>query len=453
MTAKKVQGKGENKDDMDYAEKLDKIIEDLGLEMDPINKPETEIKTRSIERTGTSTIKADMIQSTDTRKITPEAYEETKDELEPKYTPVYVSTKSIERMVGYGMRFANDTTDMKKWREVYGILIGTVDDEMLTVVKDAIPVCVGGKTGVELEPIHYVDLSQIDASIYERGIEDKKKDFIIGWWHTHPGFGFFFSEVDTYTHLGYQIPNPYAVGLIFDHCEKKEDSLGIAGLRLTDPEQGLLSDYRICELHYDDDIEIINKKIEKVIKEVNHKIEDVLEDLEYINNVLRKKALAQLQRNYGLIMVPKRDVKETDDEEEAEEDDDKLYVWDPDYYTKKYRIPKFREKVEEELKTAEKDLEKFEQKQQLTKLEAKKNKYKKKLQKLLEKPNEKLDRLLDEYNERITRIYELYDYLDTNERKILENFEEKLATYAAILEGLNDRASFKQYEVRMSVAE
>ena len=66
-------------------------------------------------------------------------------------------------------------------------------------------------------------MAQIDASVFERSIQDDKTDFIIGWFHTHPGFGFFYSPIDCMTQLGYQIPNPYAVGLIFDHCEKKSD--------------------------------------------------------------------------------------------------------------------------------------------------------------------------------------------------------------------------------------
>lgn len=443
MTPKKMVGNNDDEEE-DYASKLDKIINDLGLEVD-----EKVIKTEEPE---TKEPDVSALHPDDDRKVTPEAYEEPPDLSNPVFSPVYINTKALKRMVGYAMRYADADESMKKWREVYGILIGSIE-ETLTVVKDAIPVCVGGKTGVELEPIHYVDLAQIDASIFERYIEDKRNDFIVGWWHTHPGFGFFFSEVDTYTHLGYQIPNPYAVGLIFDHCERKPDFLGIAGLRLTEPDEGLLSDYRICELHYDDDRTAINLLLDKIIEKVKKNMESVEGDLEYIDKTLRRKKFAQLQRNFGLILVPKRDVKDTHDMEEAEEDEDKLYVWDPDYYKKKYRIPKFREKVEDALKKAEEVLDKYEEKQQLTKMDAKREKFSKKIAKMLEKPNEWLDHLLDEFNERMSKIYEFYDYLDTNERKILENFEERIADYATILEELNQRVRFREYGVQVPFAE
>ena len=112
------------------------------------------------------------------------------------------------------------------------------------------------------------------------------------------------------------MPNPFAIGLIFDHCEKKEDFLGLAALRLSDPRRGILSDYRLAELHYDLDEDEIKRKITKVIEKNRKEIDKTLKEIDYIDKVLRKKGLAQLQRNYGLILVPRKHVKETEEEEE-----------------------------------------------------------------------------------------------------------------------------------------
>lgn len=447
----------------DFQSKLDKIIDDLGLDMGDDDSSnlisaqefKSEILDGSEEGAQTKLLEKERAPAEEKKEEGEEIpieelveleLEKKKSVIDPIHTPVYVSWKAYKRMVGYGMRYANDDSDMKNWREVYGILIGEVEEETLVVIKDAIPVCVGGKTGVELEPIHYVDLSQIDASVYERSIENEKTDFIIGWWHTHPGFGFFFSEVDSYTHLGYQIPNAFAVGLIFDHCEHKGDKLGVAGLRLTEPEEGFLSDYMEVDLHYDDEIEEYNRKIKKVIKKVKKNMDDVLDELEYIDKTLRRKALAQLQRNYGLILVPKRDVKLTEDEEEAEEEEDAIYVWDPEFFEKRYRIPKFREKIENTLKDYEQELKELYEKGEFKKFEDKKEKYRKKIKSKLEKPNEWYERLMDDFSQRLSKIFPFFDYLDTEERKIIEHFEERISEYSKVLENLNMRAEFKDLQ-------
>ncbi|MHA1886258.1 MAG: hypothetical protein ACW96S_14480, partial [Promethearchaeota archaeon] len=136
---------------------------------------------------------------------------------DPFNSPVLLTLKAYERIVGYAIRYANEKINENKWREVYGILIGSIENDSKLIVKDAIPMIVGDRAGVKYENKQYVDMAQIDASIYERAVQDDKNDFIIGWWHTHPGFsrnGFFFSPIDCMTQLGYQIPNPYAVGLV-----------------------------------------------------------------------------------------------------------------------------------------------------------------------------------------------------------------------------------------------
>lgn len=362
---------------------------------------------------------------------------------DPFYTPVLLTLKAYKRIVGYAIRYANNDLKPEKWREVYGILIGSIEDNSKVIVKDAIPMIVGDRAGVKYENKQYVDMAQIDATIFERSIQDDKTDFIIGWWHTHPGFGFFYSPIDCMTQLGYQIPNPYAVGLIFDHCEKDSDShfLGIAGLRLKDPELGISSTYNLIELNYELKERIMVQKAEKVIKKVNENIEKALKELQYIDEVLRKKALAQLQRNYGLILVPKEDIIVTDDEEIAGEDERFLYEWDPEFFKKSYRIPKFREKVEKVIASAYDELDQLNQIDEKEKYESRRTKLTKKIKAILKKPNEWYEKLMEDFSKRIELIFPFYSYLDTNERKIIEYFEERSSEYSKILDELNKRSN------------
>ena len=66
-----------------------------------------------------------------------------------------------------------------------------------------------------------------------------------------------------------------------------------------------------------------------------------------------------------------------------------------------------------------------------------------KIKKLLEKPNQIYNNLLNTFQEKIKIVSPYYDYLDTEERMIIEYFEERFSQYDEILSDLNNRAEFK----------
>ena len=365
--------------------------------------------------------------------------------IDPTKTPVFISYNAYRRIVGYAMRYGNDDLPQRNWREVYGILIGSIKDNKEVIIKDAIPVMVGGRAYVEYKSKHYVDTAEFNTAIYERAIQDNKEDFFVGWWHTHPGIGFIFSPRDIETQLFYQGVNPYAIALVFDHCQKRSKRfyIGIAGIRLNNPDRGMFATYsNAIKLKYEFTKEEMVQKVERDVKEINKSIKNILKQIEYIDEILRKKALAQLQRNFGLIMVLKRDIKITADEEEAEEDDYFLYEWDPDIDKKIYRIPKFREKIEKELKKYEDILIEIKKTDQAAIFKKKKEKFTKKIKEMLQKPNEFYKKIMNDFTKRIETIFPLYDYLDTDERKIIEHFEARSSEYQKVLDDLNARSEF-----------
>ena len=184
------------------------------------------------------------------------------------------------------------------------------------------------------------------------------------------------------------------------------------------------------------------KNADKIVKEINKNMKDILKEIKYIDEILRKKYLAQLQRNFGLIMVLKRELKVTDDELEAEREDYYLYEWDPDIDKKIYRIPKFREKIEKEIKKFEDILSNLKTANRDTEFKKKQAKYKKKLKDMLTKPNEWYTKIMNDFTKRIGNISPLFDYLDTDERKIIEHFEEKISEYRKVLDDLKSRSEF-----------
>jgi len=365
--------------------------------------------------------------------------------IDPAKTPVYLSYNAYKRIVGYAMRYGNNDLPQKAWREVYGILIGSIKDNKKVVVKDAIPVMVGDRAYVEYRSKHYVDTAQFNTAIYERAIQDNKEDFFVGWWHTHPGIGFIFSPRDIETQLFYQGVNPFAIALVFDHCQKESKSyyLGVAGIRLKNPDRGMFATYsNTIELTFEHPKEKMVKNADKVVKEINKNMKDILKEIKYIDEILLRKYLAQLQRNFGLIMVLKRELKVTDDELEAEKEDYYLYEWDPDIDKKIYRIPKFREKIEKEIKKFEGILSNLKTANRDTEFKKKLAKYKKKLKEMLAKPNEWYTKIMNDFTKRIGNISPLFDYLDTDERKIIEHFEERISEYRKVLDDLKSRSEF-----------
>jgi len=365
-------------------------------------------------------------------------------------SPCIISMKAYRRIVVYALRYANNDMKPKNWREAYGILIGHIENDDICYITDAIPMIVGSRAGVKFETKQYADMAQIDESLYEKFLNEQSDDFILGWWHTHPGFGWFFSRVDTATQLGYQGPNPIAIGLIYDHTEQTINVSGIKGLRLVDPSRGVYSKYAFAELKFDVPVDQAIKKINNEIKEVLPKFKEIKELLHYIHNILRKRLMAQLQRNFGLILVQKRDKKITTSEELAEEEVDRyLYEWNSKFLEKKYRVPQYREKLEKEIAKSKQKLKKILKDKTFTKSEAKKKfegakkKIQGELEKRLLKPKEWLGKIKARFNEKLDVIRPYYDYLDTAERKIVEYLEERLNSYTKELEIIEEKLKFK----------
>lgn len=365
-------------------------------------------------------------------------------------SPCIISMKAYRRIIVYALRYANNDMKPKNWREAYGILIGHIENDDICYITDAIPMIVGSRAGVKFETKQYADMAQIDESLYEKFLNEQSDDFILGWWHTHPGFGWFFSKVDTATQLGYQGPNPYAIGLIYDHTEQTINVSGIKGLRLVDPSRGVYSKYAFAELKFDVPVDQAINNVNNEAKEILPKFKEIRELLHYIHNILRKRLMAQLQRNFGLILVQKRDKKITTSEELAEEEADRyLYEWNQKFLEKKYRVPHYKEKLEKEIAKSKQKLKKILKDKIYTKSEAKKKfegakkKIQGELEKKLLKPKEWLGKIKARFNKKLEVIRSSYDYLDTAERKIVEYLEERLNSYTKELEIIEEKLKFK----------
>ncbi|MFX1298941.1 MAG: hypothetical protein ACFFD2_29295, partial [Promethearchaeota archaeon] len=146
------------------------------------------------------------------------------DQKEKISKPVIIKAEAYKTIILYASRYANKSIPPEQWKEIYGILIGFTDNDFVYVEK-AEALTFGHSTDVQLDNKHYVFIAEIEDKIYEEG----KGRYIVGWFHSHPGLGLFFSYIDLINQIGFQGKNQDAIGLVFDHTllgKKKKEKIG-----------------------------------------------------------------------------------------------------------------------------------------------------------------------------------------------------------------------------------
>ncbi|MEE9379583.1 MAG: Mov34/MPN/PAD-1 family protein [Candidatus Lokiarchaeia archaeon] len=159
-------------------------------------------------------------------------------------TSVIIKPDAYYKMLVHVLRFGNKARDRRQFKEVMGILIGRLEGEpdkkgiRDVIIEDAVPISHGGAIEVAFAPEDYVTFSMVDAAYAE------KNWFSCGWYHSHPGLNIFFSSTDIRNQLGWQTPNPSAIGIVFDHTNlEKPGDLGFRTFRLDNPAKGQMSGY------------------------------------------------------------------------------------------------------------------------------------------------------------------------------------------------------------------
>ena len=119
--------------------------------------------------------------------------------------------------------------------EVCGVLIGS-EHEAVTVVEACIP-------GVKAEQggAHVTFTQDTWEHIYAVKDRDYPDCRIVGWYHSHPGFGVFLSEHDTFIHKNF-FSAPNQVAWVYDPHSDEEGCFGWIGGELTRLDRILLED-------------------------------------------------------------------------------------------------------------------------------------------------------------------------------------------------------------------
>lgn len=138
---------------------------------------------------------------------------------------VIFSRESFEEMLIYGLAYANMGIPASTFREVIALVVGKIEKNDV-IITEIVPITSGTETEVEFKDEHYARAAEINDLAADRN------EFIVGWYHTHPGLGLFLSPADIINQLGYQSLNEKAIALVYDFTKTTPSRSGLMVFRL-----------------------------------------------------------------------------------------------------------------------------------------------------------------------------------------------------------------------------
>ncbi len=130
---------------------------------------------------------------------------------------VIIPKKVYLTVVAAAVRFANTRIPKDDWLEVSGIFTGKNEGDDVKI-SEAYPIM-----HQKLDRDAVIDQYKWSDEDYEALyiIDDEAfsrdpPEFVVGWWHSHPGFKVMMSHIDIRTTLSYQQNNPLAISLVFN---------------------------------------------------------------------------------------------------------------------------------------------------------------------------------------------------------------------------------------------
>jgi proteasome lid subunit RPN8/RPN11 len=187
---------------------------------------------------------------------------------------VTIKPLAYYKMLLHVLRFGSKYIEHAKLSEVMGVLIGRLEGEGEindVIIEDVVPVSHGGSIEVKFSVDQLGAFGELDTKIWEQ--YGDLGWFSVGWYHSHPGLGIFFSETDKYNQIFWQ-KNPNGVGIVFDHTYlDKPNELGFRAFRLSetnldDPSLALKSGYHEVKANviFPDNLEFYLKIIDLINK-------------------------------------------------------------------------------------------------------------------------------------------------------------------------------------------
>lgn len=136
---------------------------------------------------------------------------------------VYISSLALLKMLRHGRAGVP--------MEVMGLMLGEFVDDYTVRVVDVFAMPQSG-TGVSVEAVDPVFQAKMMEMLKQTG----RPETVVGWYHSHPGFGCWLSSVDINTQQSFEQLTPRAVAVVVDPIQSVKGKVVIDAFRLINPQ-------------------------------------------------------------------------------------------------------------------------------------------------------------------------------------------------------------------------
>jgi 26S proteasome regulatory subunit N11 len=136
---------------------------------------------------------------------------------------VYISSLALLKMLRHGRAGVP--------MEVMGLMLGEFVDDFTVRVVDVFAMPQSG-TGVSVEAVDPVFQTKMMDMLRQTG----RPETVVGWYHSHPGFGCWLSSVDINTQQSFEQLTPRAVAVVVDPIQSVKGKVVIDAFRLINPQ-------------------------------------------------------------------------------------------------------------------------------------------------------------------------------------------------------------------------
>lgn len=134
---------------------------------------------------------------------------------------VYISSIALLKMLKHGRAGVP--------MEVMGLMLGEFVDDYTVNVVDVFAMPQSG-TGVSVEAVDDIFQARMMDMLKQTG----RDEMVVGWYHSHPGFGCWLSSVDVNTQKSFEQLNSRAVAVVVDPIQSVKGKVVIDAFRLID---------------------------------------------------------------------------------------------------------------------------------------------------------------------------------------------------------------------------
>lgn len=140
---------------------------------------------------------------------------------------VYISSLALLKMLKHGRAGVP--------MEVMGLMLGEFIDDFTVKVVDVFSMPQTGNS-VSVEAVDPVFQTRMLDMLKQTG----RPEMVVGWYHSHPGFGCWLSGTDINTQQSFEQLNPRAVGVVVDPIQSVKGKVVIDCFRLINPQSMMM---------------------------------------------------------------------------------------------------------------------------------------------------------------------------------------------------------------------